>query len=442
MKIKSGQFKANKHLAKIGAILLALLLSLSVTACVLSPSATQGDNQTAPDTPAMKPENDRFFREDEWIRLLSLAVSNPDGRLSLWESVPAVQRAEITLSDFIQYIDFLSTTLPGTITSFARATEEESETLRTHVIKNDKTLVPTAQQATFWWLHAETSDGRELRFAVPVTLNNQRVPYFSRSWLQKQQALYHYIVLYLEAVKLRNETALTSLIWQNTLIKSQSHEESMSKRASALIASYFQHTTPGIGACRIIEMVPGYALVEQQGPPGNNPMQQERTVSFVENDGIITANEKFPELLSSDDSLFLFGDNRIFRLDQDVSVVESGKMLSMLGTPLDIKVLNDSDPQAVHYQVIWPGLTVEAIGTCNIPNLEFTGRLRQASATYTTYRTGSGLKPGDSIYELYKRYPFVRENGYMISRGEIVRKTLSIQVETDIITRLTITLEP
>ena len=57
------------------------------------------------------------------------------------------------------------------------------------------------------------------------------------------------------------------------------------------------------------------------------------------------------------------------------------------------------------------------------------------------FKTGSGLQPGDSIYELYKRYPFIREHGYIISRGEVIKKTLSVQVETDYIIRLTITIE-
>ncbi len=434
--------KLSKRLSRIGALLVVLLMSFTLVACSISiPSTEQNDHATEPEL-VIKAENDRYFREDEWIRMLNLAISNLKNRSTLWLSIPPIQRAEITLSDFIEYTDFLSASLPGTMKSYSRATAEETDSIRAHVIKNDKTLVPNPQRTSIWWFYTETSDARTLQFAVPITLNQQGIPYFSKSWIQKQLAMYHYIVLYLEAVEHRNSPALKSLIRQNTAYKSKIHEEAINKRVSALINHYFRSVMPGKGAYRITEMVPGYAIVEQQSIVGHSSTQQNRTVVFLESDGIITANEKFPQVLSSDDRYLFVGNRPLFGLGQEASKIESEQAISILGVPLDIRIIDDSDPQTIHYQLIWPGLTIDAIGTCNLTTLEFNGNIRQISATYSQFNTGTGLKPGDSIYELHKRYPFIRESGYAITRIDTLRRTLSVQVENDIIVRLTITLEP
>ena len=95
------------------------------------------------------------------------------------------------------------------------------------------------------------------------------------------------------------------------------------------------------------------------------------------------------------------------------------------------------------FRVIWPGLVVEAEGECDIDALSFHGSVHQLSVSYSNYRTKTGLKPGDSVYELYYRYPFVRENGYLLSFSDNgTAKTLAIQVESDYIARMTIILNP
>ena len=238
MKVNLKQLVGTKRLSRIGALSLALLISFFLVSCSViddEPLSTEGK----PDVNmVIKAENDRYFREDEWVRMLTLTISNLEGRLSLWSSIPATQRSEITLSDFILYTDFLSASIPGTIKSYSRATADETESILGHVTKTDATLSPSPQDATIWWIESETPDARILRFAIPVTLNENGIPYFSKSWLWKQSMLYHYIVLYLDAVEMRNEPALISLIRQNTPLKSKSHGESIDRRASSLIDLY------------------------------------------------------------------------------------------------------------------------------------------------------------------------------------------------------------
>jgi len=430
-----------KRLFHSGALLLALLISLFLASCSVSESDLfPTDDSTAPNV-VIKAENDRYFREDEWVRMLTLAISNLEDRSTLWSSIPNVQRSEITLSDFIMYTDFLSASIPGTVKSYSKATDEETETILSHVVKTDQSLTPSPQEATIWWIESETSDVRGSRFAIPVTSNDKGVPYFSKSWLQKQSRLFHYIVLYLDAVEMQNASALKSLIQQNITIKSKSHEESINRRASSLVELYPLYVAPGKTSYRIIEIVPGFAEVEQQGIPSKGTTQLNRTVTFVESDGTIIANELFPQILSSDDATLYYRERPLLGLGTNNPRIEAERIIPLLGIPLDITILDNTDSDTSIFRVAWPGLTVEAIGTCHIPSLTFSGKVRQVSATYTQFSTGSGLTPGSSIYELYKRYPFVREQGYVLSRGKSVKKTLSVQVETDFIMRLTITIE-
>jgi len=435
------QLIGSKRLSRIGAVSLVLSISLFLVSCDIMETESTPSETNAVVNLVIKAEDDHFFREDEWIRMLTLAISNLDDRSTLWSSIPTAQRSEITLSDFIMYTDFLSASIHGAVKSYSRATEDETETILGHVIKTDPALNPSALDASVWWLHSETTDRHVFRFAIPVTLNEQGIPYFSKSWLQKQSMLYQYIVLYLEAVEMRNEPALKSLIRQNSSIKSTSHDESLNRRVSSLIELYPRYVISGKGSYRIIEMVPGFAAVEQQGLPPNGQTQLNRTVTFVESEGVIAVNEKFPQWLAPEDAILYHDDRPLFGSGQTNPRIESEREIPILGVPLDLVVLDDSDKDARLFRVVWPGLTVEAVGTCDVASLTFSGKVRQVSATYTQFRTGSGLKPGASIHELYKRYPFIREQGYIISRGEIVKKTLSVQVETDFITRLTITIE-
>ena len=205
--------------------------------------------------------------------------------------------------------------------------------------------------------------------------------------------LYQYIVLYLEAVEMRNEPALKSLIRQNSSIKSTSHDESLNRRVSSLIELYPRYVISGKGSYRIIEMVPGFAAVEQQGLPPNGQTQLNRTVTFVESEGVIAVNEKFPQWLAPEDAILYHDDRPLFGSGQTNPRIESEREIPILGVPLDLVVLDDSDKDARLFRVVWPGLTVEAVGTCDVASLTFSGKVRQVSATYTQFRTGSGLKP-------------------------------------------------
>ena len=419
-------------------ISLFLILSVLLSSCAGSIEPQIQD--TSPASPVLvRPQNEKYLREDEWVRMLTLAIAFGDQRTVIWNAIPPNQRLEITQAEFIQYVNFLADCLPGTITSFARATETESGVIRSHANKADTKMSPKPEQASIWWIRARTSDLRELKFAVPVTLDDAGVPYFSKSWLRSQTSLYDYTVLYLDALSSGSKDALTALIGHNLTIRSKLQKAAIGRRADELLIFYRDHVSTGRGSYRCVEMMPGYTVIEEQTIAPEPGSGRTRSVVFTETEGVIRAEEKIPEQLTRLDGVFTFNGETLFDLHEKNVTIDSEEAITLLGIPLNLELLEDEGD----FRVIWPGLVVEAEGECDIDALSFRGSVHQLSVSYSNYRTKTGLKPGDSVYELYYRYPFVRENGYLLSFSDNgTAKTLAIQVESDYIARMTIILNP
>lgn len=420
-------------------ISLILIVAILLSACAVEqPGSADLDSDDA--FPLLiRPQNEKFLREDEWLRMLTLAISFPDQRDYIWNALPQSQRSEISQADFIQYISFLTECLPGTIISFSKASMTESDTIRGHANKSDKQLNPKPEQASIWWIKARTSDLRELKFAVPVTLDDNGTPYFSKTWLRSHALLFDYIVLYFDALSNGSKDALIALIGHNLTIRSKIQQLAIGRRADELLLYYRDHISSGRSSYRCVEMMPGYAVIEQQSLSTEPGTSRTRSVVFTEVDAVIRAEEKIPQQLTKSDGIFSYHDATLFDLHQAEVTIDSDKAIALLGTPLDMELLED----AQGFRVTWPGLIVEAAGTCDIDAVRFSGSVHQISISYSAYQTGTGLKPGDFVYELYYRYPFVRENGYLLSLSEHnMKKTLAIQVEADYIARMTIILNP
>lgn len=434
-KCKASLFRPRWLLAAITVLAAACLLS----AC--SPLAPPADTAgPAGETPfALRPQNEKYFREDEWVHLITLAITHSDQRSRIWEAIPASQRAEITQADFFRYISFLAECLPGTISSFHRASQEESELMRGYASKSEKHLTPKPGDTSIWWIKARTSDLRELAFAIPLTLDEADIPYFSKSWLQKQAVLYDYIVLYLDAIETSSQKALTALLGHNTEIRTQAQRAAIQKRTGDLLRYYRNQVVMGKGSYRCIEMMPGRAVVEQLSFPADAGAGNSRTVVFTESDGRFRADEKIPQTLKPNDTVLFFEANRLFaQRGMDVQIT-SDAALDQLGIPLNLEAVDHENEQGPLFRATWPGLVVEFAGSCQPESLTFEGKVHQIFISYSRFETGSGLRPGLSIHELYLRYPFVRENGYLVQLlEEGLLTTLAFQVESDYIARMSL----
>ncbi len=423
-------------------VTLILVSAFFLAACssTASQAESPGENSGAPFM--LRPQNDKYFREDEWVRLITLAISQAEHRNKIWEAIPASQRGEISQTEFFRYISFLAECLPGSISSFYRATDEESELMRSYAAKSEKQLTPKPSDASIWWIKARTSDLREIKFAIPVTLDEAGVPYLSKTWLQKQALLYDYVVLYLDALTTGSQQALTALLLHNTEIRTETQRLAIDRRAKDLLAYYRDQVVSGKGGYRCVEMIPGRTVFEEQLLSTDTGTAKTRNVVFTETDGKFRADEKIPQVLNPDDSILYCKGEPLFVQTGLEAQIKSERMLELLGIPLSLEILGTESTDSALFRVTWPGLIVEAFGTCDPSSLTFEGTVHQVFLSYSLFETGSGLRPGDSVHELYLRYPFVRENGYLIQlqEGGAVT-TLAVQLESDYIARITLILD-
>lgn len=421
------------------AVCLFLSASLLLSACAILPAAADPPDPSALSPVLVRPQNEKYLREDEWVRMLTLAIGNPDQRDHIWEEIPASQKSGISQSDFIRYVIFLSECLPGSIISFFPATAEENKTFQGQSVRVDKHLDPKPSAASVWWLEAQTSDLRKLKLALPVTMDSQGVPFFSKSWISRQLALHDYVVLYMDALATGSRPALISLLSQYSAGWSPIRQKAAERRADELLRYYRESINLGQGSFRCLSVMPGHTVVEQQLVLQDSVSPRVRRVTFTESEGIFRAEENIPQNLDEEDGLFYLDGLTLFGASGKESVISSKEAVQLLGIPLKLEEVEAPGEDGPEFRVTWPGLIVEAQGNCDPENLTFQGKIHQVSVYYSQYETGSGLKAGDTVYDLYSRYPFAQENGYLISRSENgTTKTLAVQIESDSIVRMTL----
>ena len=186
-------------------------------------------------------------------------------------------------------------------------------------------------QTSIWWIKARTSDLRDFRFAVPVTLDDNGIPHFSITWLHKQAALNDYIVLYLNALELRSENALKPLLSQGVQIRSRAQQVAIDRRVSALTAYYRNHINLGKGRYRCVVMMPGHAVIEEQLLSADPGTEKTRSVVFTETEGLFRVEEKIAQSLTLPDGVFFFNNQSLFSSNLKDAVITSDKVLPILG---------------------------------------------------------------------------------------------------------------
>ncbi len=171
---------------------------------------------------------------------------------SFWNAIPSNQELEISQADFIQYVNFWRIVFREQSASFARATETESGVIRGHANKTDTKMSPKPEQASIWWIRARTSDLRELKFAVPVTLDDAGVPYFSKSGCAAGSSLYNYLFC-IAGFFCGSKDALTALIGHNLTIRSKLQKRPSGAARMKLLIFYRDHVSTGKAVIAVLK---------------------------------------------------------------------------------------------------------------------------------------------------------------------------------------------
>ena len=97
-------------------------------------------------------------------------------------------------------------------------------------------------------------------------------------------------------------------------------------------------------------------MVQSSLPDGSGS----RTVSFRENNAVVSVNERIPQVLDLSDIDIYHNDELSFRLESSAHKLLSSTSLPNLGIPLDIRLLSEDDADT---EIVTEGKDVNFVST-------------------------------------------------------------------------------
>lgn len=393
----------------------------------------------------IKPEHAGRMTAQELLQTITLAVNDRTTIDAAFESIPQRQRQDITLSQFSKYITLIRRAVNGSIHSIGAIDQDAHATLLEQAANHSTTMAELASSTQFHYLvYRDATTNRDVNFAVALQLtqvDDVSLPYFSAEWMTAMLELYDFIELYTSAIESNNVLGLKALLTiGETIVISDIMDEALENKSRESIAFYQRNVISSATDYRLNQLLPGSASISHEARVDQETNRREtRTVSFIDRSGQITVVDKIPNTLSPADLDVYTEGVLLFRLADKESPAYSAVFAERVGIPLQHSDENCTIENGVaRFMLRYPGITINGVGACD-GHENWQGTIGQASLAYSRFYLGSGLKVGQPVSELYVRYPFARENNYLIT-GEVngVAITLACQVEQGYITKITL----
>ncbi|MDI9461731.1 MAG: hypothetical protein ACOX3P_02885 [Saccharofermentanales bacterium] len=381
----------------------------------------------------------------ELAQSLVLAVK-PNNTEAVYNSIPRMQIEGVDKTDFHQYVQALHRGLSGTITGIQPLSGQDKRSIIALLEAGNPQVLALAKESDFYLLAYGHDTARSGGFVVAIQKRENGQAYLDPLWMKSIVSINNYMRLYFEAIESRNFASLDSLLRTGIKPRSELEEAALNARCQATLDFYHHMVRAQSDQYDLIAIYPGYAQVEQYAVTKAQHQKISRLVSFQEVNNKMVINDPVSVTLDRLDLTVKTEDGILFALDtgRNDIMVTSAIFDRLLGTPLahdDNTCYRTSAGKNV-FTIEYPGIIISAVGSCKDEHQTWSGRLTRAEIFYSNYELGSGLKPGLDINELYIRYPFARENNYLIqSQIEGKTYTLAVQVESGTISKLTITIE-
>ena len=425
-------------------VIIVVLIILSIVGCdnVLAKLIPQEDS--SPDGLTLSLVSERSMSSLELAHSLALAVRSDRSAESVYFSIPKVQTDDLDDTAFFQFIQAIKRGISGQVTEIISINNEEKELILASLEGGNPSIYELAQQSDFYALVDEDNSNNP-GFIIAIQKDEDGSAYLDQDWILGIITLDNYMALYFEAIDDNNFNALHSLLAGGTNPASKIEEDVLIARCQTTLAYYQNSIEAEKDQIELKSIYPGYAEVEQFAALTSNLNQRvRRTIRFKEQGNSLLAIDPVIETLSHQDLDVKVGGETIIAFDEDTEElrVSSETFDKILGTPLshgNDTCFRTADGRNV-FTVEYPGIILTVLGECTDGHQKWSGVLTRAEISYSNFEMGSGLSPGLHINELYLRYPFARENEYLLQRQfEEVTITLAVQVETGYITKLTLT---
>mgnify|MGYP006887393240 CR=1 FL=1 len=438
-----------------GLLIIIVIIILSIVGCdnVLAKLIPQEDS--TPEGLTLSLVSERSMSSLELAHSLALAVRSNRSSEAVYSSIPRTQTDGLDQTSFFQFIQALKKGITSPITEIIAMDNDEKEVILTLLEGGNPAIYELAQRSDFYALHYENdsndvgfdyeNDSNDVGFVVAIQKDEDGVAYLDQDWTQGIISIDNYMMLYFEAINNNSFDALYALLESSVNPASEIEKEVLTARCQATLDYYHNEIRTQGDQLELQRIYPGYAEIEQYATLTSNLNQRiRRIIRFQERDNYLIATDPVTETLRVEDLSVIANGETLITLDEDLAALEvsSADFDKILGTPLShgsdscFRIAEGLDIFTVEY----PGIIITVLGDCTDEHQNWSGVVTRAEISYSNFALGSGLSPGLHINELYLRYPFARENDYLLQRQiDDFTFTLAIQVEAGHIAKLTLT---
>ncbi len=378
------------------------------------------------------------------ISLVQAIISGINGDIdgpAIYKSVPRKHLEDISLNQFLAYIEALRPSRGERIDSFQRLQPDAEQKLRDEIGHRMPLIMELAQTTIFFELNYRSENYTPEVITIGVHLHEDGGVFLSGQWVRPILRIHDYAQLYFDAIKNKDLPAVSWLLEEGYQHFEEGDVTALSKKKAQMILSFYENKVVSNIDENICEMIlPGRARYKQRYSI-TDFSQADRSMEIREEYGKLTAYEPIPTTLeSSDKILYLYG-KRVLpeRATGRWPQYRSDEVLHLIGEIIDIRPIEDEADATEDYErfyVDYGGATFLIEGAYDLSEMTWEGDVVQIDVSSSAFSFGDELRVGMSAYDFYSRYPFAPEDDFTVSAMHYGQQlSITAQIEDDAVQR-------
>lgn len=421
-------------------LLLALLLNSSCSALAEQINTFISDRRAVSD---MAAENGHLSIYSLVQKVVD-SIRTDSETEAMFNSIPSHQRGSLSLDEYQQYIRVLRRGITADISSFSIMTDEEMLSYQEMILEQRPDQRELAEQMQGVWLYFREIGRKEEQFELFIHEDEEGLPSLSSDWIRQSLRLVDLAVLYFDAIDRSDKEALAILL-------SNEHDampsEILQVKAQRIIDFYRNNVSSRTSEFRITHIRIDSIGFEAFGI--TNPDQTQSVSRIIElragEDNRFFIQDVIPDVLNVLDLNVFFDEQYLFQFaeteDGQPLLVRSNHFESIVGEPLvHDDTTCETSGNIQRFTLEYDSLIIKAEGTC-FRHSRWEGLVQKIILHDDRCRLGSGLRPGHTLDEVLRRYPFADDSDFQISgrfSGGFVR--MKIHMTGDLVEKIELSL--
>lgn len=393
-------------------------------------------------------ENDNHVSqmgENGYLSLYSLiqklvdSIRSENELTTAFSSIPERQRDGISLDLYEQYIRLIRRAITGEIGSFSVMSDDDIALYQEEMLIQRPDQADLIQSLTGVWLYFRETGRQEEKYPIFLETPDDGPALLSHSWVEQTQQLADVSSLYFDAIDRSDQEALAVLL---QIAEPDKPLDLMKIKAARIISFYQDSISTRTTEFKVLQARMDTIVYEAFGiiqPNQNTAVSRTIELKSKPQRGY-EINDTISDNLREIDLSLFFSEQFLFRFaaiddDGQLDQIRSNYFESLVGTPFEHTDENCStvgNIQRLELEYEMLDLIVE--GSC-FRHSRWDGVVQNIVIHSPMTRLGSGLRPGQSVYEILRRYPFADETDYIIQsrfNGYLVKIAFEITNENTI----------